>query len=189
MKGCERKPFGRQVMLTISIDAWYDDTLKEQNICNCRAPLFSWEESLSTCSSRPYTTSPPQAGTMEMCESSELVSGKIYILEIIVWAGIQVLCEDNLNLRLYYDTTMGAQKSMRHGTVDYVQIVSSSLTIVVCNLGWVDLEIECSTDPPWYLVAPVVAHQLGKPTNPHPGFRPSVHAASPCMNLNLSTGG
>ena len=75
----------------------------EQNICNCRAPLFSWEESLSTCSSRPSTTSPPQAGTMEMCESSELVSGKIYILEIIVWAGIHVLCEDNLNLRLYYE--------------------------------------------------------------------------------------
>ena len=75
-------------MLTISIDAWYDDTLKEQNICNCRAPLFSWEESLSTCSSRPSTTSPPQAGTMEMCECSELVWGKSYILEIIVWAGI-----------------------------------------------------------------------------------------------------
>ena len=103
MKGCERKPFGRQVMLTISIDAWYDDTLKEQNICNCRAPLFSWEESLSTCSSRPSTTSPPQAGTMLMCECSELVSGKSYILEIIVWAGIHVLCEDNLNLRLYYE--------------------------------------------------------------------------------------
>ena len=90
MKGCERKPFGRQVMLTISIDAWYDDTLKEQNICNCRAPLFSWEESLSTCSSRPSTTSPPQAGTMEMCECSELVWGKSYILEIFVWAGIHV---------------------------------------------------------------------------------------------------
>ena len=83
MKGYERKPFGRQVMLTISIDAWYDDTLKEQNICNCRAPLFSWEESLSTCSSRPYTTSPPQAGTMEMCECSELVWGKSYILEFL----------------------------------------------------------------------------------------------------------
>ena len=66
--------------------------------------MFSWEESLSTCSSRPYTTSPPQAGTMEMCECSELVWGKVtfwnFLFELVFMYILKTTCNSGCTTSL-----------------------------------------------------------------------------------------